>query len=209
MYLSSEQIAEYRNFLQKAADDNSNTTISNSGMDHAVVLYSVMLEHANKIVRIFCQSGDSYVWNHPTFIDSLHNFLNKPESHLEIMTVEQPHVSSVWNSRENVTIVHIDENAKNEIYRVLKNRSCNFAIFDDNKYRFEYDYEQFKAFGSFNDADSAKKLIELFDNAFEASKQVQTQGSNAGDIDSTQYQLNESTDDMEYTTTNMSSTIGR
>ena len=44
--------------------------------------------------------------------------------------------------------------------------SIHFSVFDNEKFRYEYDSENYKAYGSFNQPDNCKYLIETFDQAF-------------------------------------------
>lgn len=47
---------------------------------------------------------------------------------------------------------------------------CNFAVFDNEKFRFEIDPNKFIAFGSFNQKDYCTTLIGIFDEAFNTAK---------------------------------------
>ena len=44
--------------------------------------------------------------------------------------------------------------------------SIHFSVFDNEKFRYEYDSENYKAYGSFNQPDNCKYLIETFDQVF-------------------------------------------
>lgn len=44
--------------------------------------------------------------------------------------------------------------------------SIHFSVFDNEKFRYEYDSENYKAYGSFNQPDNCRYLIETFDQAF-------------------------------------------
>ena len=48
--------------------------------------------------------------------------------------------------------------------------SIHFSVFDNEKFRYEYDSENYKAYGSFNQPKSSQTLIELFDRIFNDSK---------------------------------------
>ena len=44
--------------------------------------------------------------------------------------------------------------------------SIHFSVFDNEKFRYEYNSENYKAYGSFNQPDNCKYLIETFDQIF-------------------------------------------
>jgi hypothetical protein len=48
--------------------------------------------------------------------------------------------------------------------------SMHFSVFDNEKFRYEYDSENYKAYGSFNRPDTCKVLIETFDEIFNDPK---------------------------------------
>lgn len=160
-------IQEYRKSLEALSKENSPLIISNSGKEHAVVLYSMLLDASCKSVRIFCQSGNSAVWHDPVFRNSMENFLEKHDSELMVLTAHEPALDSYWTEKVNVSAKQISNHKKEMIYDHFRNRNCNFSVFDSNKYRYEYDCDAFKAYGCFNDCDMASELISLFNDAFE------------------------------------------
>lgn len=44
--------------------------------------------------------------------------------------------------------------------------SIHFSVFDNEKFRYEYDSENYKAYGSFNQPDNCRYMIETFDQVF-------------------------------------------
>lgn len=131
-----------------------------------MILYSVLLDNTDKEVRIFCQSGNSVVWNDKVFIDSLEKFLEKDGTSLKVLTAGEPALASKWTDKENVKSYHIADGDKEKIYNHFRNRRCNFAVFDEMRFRYEYDCDKFKAYGSFNSPENSKLMIKLFDDAF-------------------------------------------
>lgn len=169
MCLTPKEANEYREYLLGLAKTNSHDIISNGGKDHAIVLYSVLLDHTEKDVRIFCQSGSSAVWKAPEFIDAMTRFLNRENTSLKVLTAEEPSLDSDFVKRDNVEVCRITTSAQKKIKDHFKNSKCNFAIFDSTKYRYEYDFEYFKAYCSFNAPDVVKTMTDLFDASFQAS----------------------------------------
>lgn len=173
MCLTPKEAKEYREYLLSLAQTHSSDIISNGGKDHAIVLYSVLLDNSQKDVRIFCQSGSSAVWKAPEFVEAMTRFLKRDNTSLKVLTSEKPTLDSVFNELENVEIRHISPDAQQKIKNHFKNSKCNFAIFDADKYRYEYDFEHFKAYCSFNAPDVVKTMTDLFDSSFSASAQTQ------------------------------------
>ncbi len=161
------RLIAYEKFLRHLAETDSSDVISNGGKDYAAMLYSVLLDNTADEVRIFCQSGASAVWHDPRFEESMANFLARnPLAKLKVLTAGEPALDSKWTDRPNVTAYHIKETDKQKIYKHFRNNRCNFAVFDSKRYRYEYDCDMFKAYGSFNDSKIAGEMIALFDNAF-------------------------------------------
>lgn len=167
-----QELKAYEIFLRKLAVSNSKDRISNGGKDHAAVLYSVLLDKTDHEVRIFCQSGASAVWHDPRFEEAMCQFLANPDTSLKVLTAGAPALDEKWTNRNNVTAYHINNEDKEAIYCHFRNDHCNFAVFDSKRYRYEYDCEHFKAYGSFNDPETAREMIGLFDSAFHAAEQL-------------------------------------
>ena len=51
----------------------------------------------------------------------------------------------------------------------FKTDSCNFSVFDNEMFRFEYDVVNFKAYGSFNEPAIGQSMVALFDDCFDAA----------------------------------------
>lgn len=57
MCLTEKEAKEYREYLEKLASVKSAEMFSNGGRDHAVVLYSVLLENACLHARFFVKAA--------------------------------------------------------------------------------------------------------------------------------------------------------
>lgn len=64
----------------------------------------------------------------------------------------------------------ITDEGRNTIRAQFNGAMNNFAVFDTKMYRLEYNPNEYKAFGSFNNPDDAELLLKLFNNVFENSK---------------------------------------
>ena len=96
MCLTEKEAKEYREYLEKLASVKSAEMFSNGGRDHAVVLYSVLLENACLHARFFCESGMSAIWTHPTFKSALVNALRKADFKVDVLTRNQAEPDFEW-----------------------------------------------------------------------------------------------------------------
>lgn len=176
----NNELQEYSLFLKDLAKSQSSDIFLNKGIEHASILMSVLFERANNCVRIYCNGfGETLICENP-YWDALIKYLEKDVNNtLSVLVETNEHI----NEKPLLTLKeHIQMRANNTIQvkllseegRAIINERfgkdhCNFAIFDTNKYRFEYDPEKYKAFGSFNQPKNCDILIDIFDRAFEAS----------------------------------------
>lgn len=167
MCLTEESKKRYRDFLEELAEKKSDEIFSNGGKDHAIVLYKILLDNSRQHVRIFCEAGVSNVWQDQQLQNSLQDYVAKDNTKLQILVeeVNEDAFASI-KGLENVEISHVSDEGKRKIHEHFENNNCNFAVFDDDKYRYEYDKKAFKAYGSFNRPEIAKSMIKLFDDVY-------------------------------------------
>ena len=179
MCLTEESKRRYRQYLEDLANDKSpsDEIFSNGGKDHAIVLYQILLKHTKNEVRIFCEGGISEVWRDEGMHRSLIDYIEKensdgqrPSLHI-LVEHDNPEAFEGIRGRENVHIRLVSEEGRSRIHRHFDNDNCNFAVFDEEKYRYEYDKQTFKAYGSFNRPVIARTMIDLFDEVWALSVQ--------------------------------------
>lgn len=175
MCLTEQEAKEYREYLEELARDKSSKMFSNGGMEHAVVLYSVLLKHTKMKARFFCEGGMSVIWQHPVFRSALVDALRKDdEFRVYILRRHRTDVSPDFSwlpehLREKIEVRTVTESGLERINEHFHTTSCNFSVFDNEKFRFEYDVENYKAYGSFNEASVGESMISLFDDCFNAA----------------------------------------
>lgn len=170
MCLTQELKDRYRKFLEKLAKAKSGELFSNGGKDHAIVLYQVLLNHASGEVCIFCEEGVSEIWQNEGVWRSLREYVENTENQLKIL-VENPGDDGFADIRQlaNVDVRHISQSGLDTIHGHFDNWNCNFAVFDPNMFRYEYDKQGYKAYGSFNDEEIYNSMKSLFERAWEMS----------------------------------------
>lgn len=161
---------EYREYLDKLADSNSSEMFSNGGMEHAVILYSVLMSKASKICRFYCEGCNSEIWKDGGFRYAMIDALSRnSDMQVKILTRQNTAPDFSWipqNLRDKVSLVAASDMSNSEIKKVYRDCECNFSMFDNMMFRYEYDINAYKAFGSFNNPLVTSQMIELFDKCY-------------------------------------------
>lgn len=169
MCLTEQEAREYKEYLENLAATKSDQMFSNGGKDHAVVLYSVLLNHANLSARFFCECAESEIWQNKIFRTALVNALRKADFQVKILVRQNNKPDFEWlpkELKERVKVKIITEENLNKINNHFCTDSCNFSVFDHDMFRFEYDVVGYKAYGSFNGPDAGESMAKLFDECF-------------------------------------------
>lgn len=171
MCLTEQEAKEYRDYLEKLAKCKSSKMFSNGGKEHAVVLYSVLLNHTKEKARFFCEGCMSVIWQHPVFRSALADALRKDKFSVDILRKYRTDVypDFSWlpeHLREKIDVRTVTESGLERINDHFHTTSCNFSVFDKEKFRFEYDVENYKAYGSFNEESIAGSMVSLFERCF-------------------------------------------
>lgn len=172
MCLTEKEAREYREYLERLAKDKSPKMFSNGGKDHAVVLYSVLLEHTNDIARFYCEGGTSVIWRDPEFKSAIAKALEKTDFEIKILTRNASVPDFSWlpeASRNRIVVKSATQAGISQINSHFQTSLCNFSVFDTEKFRFEYDVENYKAYGSFNEETVGISMTNLFDQCFDAA----------------------------------------
>lgn len=180
------QLRKYQDFLEKLAWDNSDITFSNGGIEHATVLMSVLFQNTKKIARIYCIGFRPILITRSPYWESLNRFLEDPNHIIHVLVeddnflYEKP-LQLLKEKKEErkkiglgdtIIVKAINDECKQHILETFDDKHCNFAIFDDDKYRYEYDPENFRAYGSFNQPDNCNILKNEFKAAFDLATRV-------------------------------------
>ena len=175
---NKRELEEYRKYLERLAESNSPDMFSNGGIKHASILMSVLFQDTDE-ARIYCCGFRPDLITTEPYWGELNNYLKNPQHILHVLIeqdnykTEEPltRLHEIMNQRQDETIQVrlISNEGKQMITDRFGTGHCNFAVFDGKKFRFEYDPDFFKAFGSFNQPDKCKILTELFDDAFNVS----------------------------------------
>lgn len=169
-------LKKYRLYLESLAKNNSTEVFSNGGKDFASILMAILFKNTQNEIRIFCEGFKPDLIMTQPYFSELKEYLNDGKKELKVLVEDDTYrdmeplllLKEEKSKRNNDTILYkkVSETDKELIFKTLGNNHCNFAVFDTNKFRLEYDPVNYKAFGSFNNPQNCKILIDLFDNAF-------------------------------------------
>lgn len=172
----NQLLDNYVKYIKKLAEDRSHEIFTNGGIEYASQLMAVLFQNTKSEARLFCHGFRPDLICQEPYWTALHNYLQDKNKILHVLVesneslYEKPMnlLRDTKAHRRDNTIDYrlINQEDCQAIYKSLMGTSCNFAIFDHDKFRFEYEPNGFKAFGSFNHVKNCKVLIELFDKAF-------------------------------------------
>lgn len=182
-YLEQLKLQKYHDFLERLACDNSSRTFSNGGIEHAAILMSVLFRNTKNEARVYCIGFRPNLITRPPYWESLNRYLDDPNHILKVLVETDEYVNELpiellrrkkeererEGKGETIIVKKINEDSQKRISALFGDDHCNFAIFDNEKYRYEYDPENFKAYGSFNQPDNCEILTEEFESAFSVS----------------------------------------
>lgn len=169
-------LKRYADFIRGLAEAGSPQLFTNGGIEYASQLMAVLFENTNKEARIFCQGFKPDLIKTQPYWGALRAYLDKKDKTLRVLVETDEYAQGepvlllksemAKRKDDSIQIRVASKNTIDEIYNKLNGGPCNFAIFDDDKFRFENDPDGYKAFGSFNKKDYANVLIKIFDEAF-------------------------------------------
>ena len=169
-------LERYVEYIERLAKEKSPEIFTNGGIEYASQLMAVLFRYTESEARLFCHGFRPDLICQQPYWDALNNYLQDSNKILRVLVesndslYEEP-MNLLRKTKENRGDETIDYRLiraedRQKIFDGLDGTSCNFAVFDHNKFRFEYEPDGFKAFGSFNHEKNCKVLIDLFDEAF-------------------------------------------
>lgn len=174
------QLWKYQSNLEDLALTNSTKMFSNGGIHHASILMSTLFKYTKNEARVYSLGFRPDLITSEPYWSTLNEFLNRPGSVLKVLVQTDEYINEAPlkllkeikrlrqqnNIAGTICVKKISKNRKNHISTRFGDKMCNFAVFDNNKFRYEYDPINFKAYGSFNQPDNCEILIREFDDAF-------------------------------------------
>ena len=178
-------LKRYIDYLDSLLDKDSREIFTNGGKEFASELMSRLFDNCENEARIYCQGFRKDLICEEPYWTSLQNYLNDPKKKLKVLVESSDHLNedpirllfSTQKERndDSIELRKINAGDKRHIEQTLDDNDCNFAVFDDKMFRFEYDPNGFKAFGSFNSPDRCRILTNLFDMVFKRAEIISCQ----------------------------------
>ncbi len=176
-------LKEYREYLEKLVAEKSPQLFSNGGKEYASILMSILLKNTTNSVCIFCEGFRPLLIKEKDYWEALNAYLSEKERTLRVLVnsnsfVNEDPLQTLFKEQKNrnndntIQVRLISDNGREIIKNQFNGALNNFAVFDQDMYRLEYDPEGFKAFGSFNQPEDANILLNLFNNVFEESAPI-------------------------------------
>ncbi len=184
-WIMEQELKDYQAFLAQLLKNNSSEIFTNGGKKHASILMEMLLQNTKDRIRMFATGLKPELITSEPYINEFRKLFT-PEnsvSNIQILVEVDDYINDepfkivrdAINSKINkhIEVKKITEEDNAIIGEELGYSPCNFSVFDETKFRLEYDPKAYKAFGSFNHGEWSKKLISLFDEVFARAKAIE------------------------------------
>lgn len=177
-----QMLRRYVEYIERLAKEKSPEIFTNGGIEYASQLMAVLFKNTEKEARIFCQGFKPNLIKTSPYWEELQKYLSDRSKSLKVLVESADYANEApisllkeiieERNDDTIQIRVASEGNRKKIYEGFDGTPCNFAVFDDNKFRFEYEPSGYRAFGSFNHPSNAKYLIRLFDEIFAESEKL-------------------------------------
>lgn len=177
-----QMLRRYVEYIERLAREKSPEIFTNGGIEYASQLMAVLFKNTEKEARIYCEGFKPALITTSPYWETLHDYLNERGKSLKVLVESNQYANDEpirllkekikERNDDSIQIKVVSEDNRKRIYDSFDGTPCNFAVFDDNKFRFEYEPSGYRAFGSFNHPSNAKYLKKLFDEVFVVSEML-------------------------------------
>lgn len=184
--MEDQLLKEYTAYLDLLLKKGSGEIFTNGGKEYASELMSRLFNNTQKEARVYCEGFREELIKTDPYWTSLKKYLEDPSKKLLVLVESAAHMNEEpiqlllqtqqERGDDTVQLKLIQEVDRENIERSLADHDCNFAVFDDSMFRFEYDPVGFRAFGSFNDPRKCAVLQHVFDKAFDRAEPLTMNG---------------------------------
>ncbi len=180
MGLIIDDLEKYREYLENLSKTDSPDIFFNSGSNHAEILMSTLFQKTNNDIKMFCRGLMPELTSRNVYFDAFSNYIERG-GHLSLLVETKDYMNErmfrflldkLRNGNDRIQIKQIIEKDKCELFKDLKSEHCNFAVFDEKIVRFEYNPDNYLAFGSFNYPDMANFLTNKFNDVFKSATDI-------------------------------------
>lgn len=181
----AKDLVAYRAFLENLAKTKSSKRFGNAGIPYASTLMSVLFEHTEREVSMYCEGFKPDLITSEPYWEALNNYLTDGNRTIRILVesdeyknqrpiqlLKQLCVNNTNACRDRIQLKKITPEAKKNLMDNFLGDGYNFAFFDDNMYRVEYSPKEYKAFGSFNEPRVVNHLRSIYEKAWRSSMDI-------------------------------------
>jgi len=165
-------IEDYNKAISSLANTKDKMVFSNGGAAHAACVMSNIFKTSEKSIQIFAGNLNGDISNDPSYMKELESFINRG-GQISLLLENKPEgsVSKAFN------LLNVFSNLSPDKIKIKFTKQCltddsgkriHFTVGDSRMYRFETDTEKYTAICSFNNENTAKMLLNKFNELFEA-----------------------------------------
>lgn len=175
---SEKLFSNYEDAVEYFAVKKENEVLSNSGPDHAVIIFKNIFRTAENEISLY--ANDIFSPKNPittdfVYMDAMESFLDKKDARLRIIlrnyneeTSNNPLRDLIRKYPSEKVIFRV--NRDNDV--CIEDQKVHFCLADGRMYRMEYATEERKARCNFNDPDSVRRYQIVFNQLFKSSEKA-------------------------------------
>jgi hypothetical protein len=168
--MTNEELKRYREYLKFLVRNNRPDIFTNGNTDHAATVLTEMFNNAGVSAIMLCHKLSDDIFTEE-YKEAFKNFISQTDHNTRILVksdadCDQGFFSDLLKRTENVEIRVASKKAIKDISGTIGFNDCDFAVFDGKMFRLEYNAQQRKSIGSFNDPQIASNLTQQFDKHF-------------------------------------------
>lgn len=175
-----EDMIKYNERLEDAIR-NESLIVPNEGANHASLMMTKLFEHTRNEVAMVVGGFTGKVSDKPNYLRALSSLLEKGNVRVRVILLDDANEDSkalkllkdyrdkfALAGKQLISIKTANAETKDILKNasIIRDRLVHFSVFDNDKFRFEYDPEDYAAFGSFKNQRKALKLLGDFNQAF-------------------------------------------
>lgn len=169
---------DYKNAVKYYADEKKDYLFHNQGSDHAKIIFENIFRTASGHIRIAANNlWNDEVVNTLEYLTALESFLDKPNTKLDILLINEPPIYEVRQKCDLNIYKMLFEHRAYRAGRIQihsgdgksfkkNDKIIHFCTADGRMYRYESDVEQRSATCNFNDVVQTNILDTNFDRNF-------------------------------------------
>lgn len=172
-------LEEYYQSIRFLSENSLSLEFNNKDANHGVLVMSTLFQQAENEIRIFAGDFKGDICDNDYYIKSLFEAIERGVK-LDIVFENNPNKSSKCyqellkqkqNKQNKVNIFQLNEKYKKELVDKV-GQLLHFTVIDKNKFRYETDKNEYKAYCNFDDKDNSEILISNYEKLINNSSSI-------------------------------------